>query len=127
HDIIFDTMIGDTCKAYEPTSELDVEAGIKLLKDHHCQVVLAHPTLLKPHIKEKVLAYNYDGIEARYYRNQEGEEEQFRQLAKKRDMFITGGSDYHGIEGDTNHGSIGEVTINGKDLDIVLKKLQIDG
>ncbi len=123
HDDIFDTMIGDTCKAYVPTSELDVASGIKLLRDHNCLVVLAHPTLLKPNIKDKVLSYNFDGLEAKYYRNQPGDEKYFRELAESRNMLITAGSDYHGIEGDTKHGDLGDVTLTGEDLNQFLKNL----
>ncbi|MEC9485402.1 MAG: PHP domain-containing protein [Candidatus Izemoplasma sp.] len=127
HDDIFDTMIGETCKAYVPTSELDVASGIKLLKDHNCLVVLAHPTLVKPQIKDKVFTYDFDGLEAKYYRNKPGEEDKFRSFAKENGMIITGGSDYHGIAGDTKHGDLGEVTLSGKDLDIFLKNIKKRG
>ena len=107
-DYIFETFIGDNSKAYVPSSKLSVEEGIKLLKRNNCVVVLAHPTLLKSHIKDYVLSLDYDGYEARYFRNKENEEDYFKLLASKRNMFITGGSDYHGIENDSKHGEIGK-------------------
>lgn len=117
HDEIFASFLGDHCPAYVPSVELPVQDGIDLLRRHHCMVVLAHPTLLKPHIKESVLAHAFDGIEAHYPQNREGETEGFIQLAASRDMIVTAGSDFHGIEGDTKHGDLGDLTLSGEALD----------
>ena len=68
-DEIFDKFIGDYSPAYVPSTQLPVEDGVKLLRDNGAIAVLAHPTLLKKHIKEEVLSMEFDGIEARYYRN----------------------------------------------------------
>lgn len=115
-DDVFIKFIGDNSKAYVPTCELTVEEGIKLLKRNNCLVVLAHPTLLKPHIKDYILSKDFDGFEAVYLRNKAGEEAEFRNLAKERNLIITGGSDFHGIINDTNHGDIGDIFIEGNDL-----------
>lgn len=124
HDLVFEKIIGEHCLAYVPTSEMDVQSGIDFLREHNCVVVLAHPTLIPSPIKEKVMQYDFDGIEAVYYRNKSGEEKAFRTFAKKRGMIITGGSDYHGIEGDTLHGQLGDVFIFGRDLKKTLKKIK---
>jgi predicted metal-dependent phosphoesterase TrpH len=124
HDYIFDHFIGDHCQAYVPSVELGVKEGLDLLKRNNCITVLAHPVLLKPYIKDNVLSYDYDGIEARYFQNKEGDEEYYRAFANERGLLITAGSDYHGIEDDTKHGEIGDCYIDGKDLDIFLKKLK---
>ena len=124
HDYIFDHFIGDHCDAYVPSVELPVEEGIALLRRNHCVVILAHPTLLKPHIKDYVLSLDYDGIEARYIRNLPGEEAFFVEWARQRDLFITAGSDFHGIQGDTKHGDIGDVVLDGLDLDRFLARLK---
>lgn len=119
-DDIFNKFIGDDSKAYVPTCELSVKEGIDLLRRNNCLVILAHPTLLKPHIKEDVLKHKFDGFEAVYFQNKNGEEEEFRALSKSRDLIITGGSDFHGIPNDTKHGDIGDVYIENKDLDSFL-------
>lgn len=124
HDYIFQHFIGDDCEAYVPSVELPVLEGIELLKRNHCVAVLAHPTLLKPHIKETVMNYPFDGLEARYPLNKEFEEEHFIQFAKERQMIITGGSDFHGIPRDTKHGQIGDVIISGHDLEVFLQKIE---
>lgn len=124
HDLVFEKIIGESCPSYVPTSEMDVASGIDFLRAHHCIVVLAHPTLIPNDIRDKVMSNDFDGIEAVYYRNKPGEEKTFRSFAKKRGMIITGGSDYHGIEGDTKHGQIGDVVLTGRDLKKTLKKLK---
>ncbi len=115
-DDVFNKLIGDDSKAYVPTCKLSVEEGIDLLRRNNCVVVLAHPTLLKPHIKDYVLSRDFDGFEAVYLRNKDGEEQQFRTLAITRNLIITGGSDFHGIINDSNHGDIGDVFIKDEDL-----------
>lgn len=121
-DYIFDHFIGDHSKAYVPSSKLPVEKGIELLRRNNCLVVLAHPTLLKDKIKDKVLSYDYDGIEGIYFRNKENDEVFFRDFAKKNGLIISAGSDYHGIENDSKHGFIGEVPLVDKDLELFLKR-----
>lgn len=121
-DYIFDTFIGDHSKAYVPSTQLPVEDGVKLLRDNNAIAVLAHPTLLKEHIKEEVLKMDFDGIEAIYYRNQGDDETFFKTLAEEKGMIITAGSDYHGIKNDTKHGTVGEIFLPEPYSTIFLKK-----
>jgi len=116
-DYIFDNFIGDHSKAFVPSSKLSVQEGIDLLRRNNCIVVLAHPTLLKKSIKEKVLSYNFDGFEARYFRNLEDEENIFKDLAQSRGMITTAGSDFHGIENDSKHGHVGQVVLDDVELE----------
>jgi|LGOV01.1.fsa_nt_gb predicted metal-dependent phosphoesterase TrpH len=120
HDYIFDEFIGDNSVAYVPSCDLSVKDGIELLKRANCLVVLAHPVLLKPHIHDDVLVNDFDGIEAKYFRNKSGDEEKYTVFAKKSNMFITAGSDFHGIKNDTKHGNIGDIYLDGEDLDTFL-------
>lgn len=124
HDYVFDHFIGDNSKAYVPACEISVEEGINLLKRNNCIVVLAHPTLLKPGIHDEVIQHNFDGIEAVYYRNKEGDEEKYRALAISRNLIVTAGSDYHGIPNDTKHGVVGEMYIEGEDLRKYLSRVK---
>ncbi len=115
-DDIFVKFIGDDSKAYVPTCELSVKEGIELLRRNNCVVVLAHPTLLKPHIKDFVINHDFDGFEGVYLRNKPGEEAEFRKIAQERGLIITGGSDFHRLVDDNTHGDIGEIYIEGNDL-----------
>jgi len=124
HNYIFTHFIGDDSLAYVPSVELPVQDGIELLRRNHCVIVLAHPTLLKPHIKQTVMTYPYDGLEAKYPLNKPGEEEFFIQFANEHNQIITGGSDFHGIQNDTKHGQIGDRYITGSHLQEFLEKVE---
>ncbi len=122
HDYVFDHFIGDNSRAYVPSCELSVQEGIDLLRRNNCLVVLAHPTLLKSFIHDDILKYDFDGLEAKYFRNKNGDEIKYREYAKHNGLFITGGGDFHGIPNDTKHGDIGEVYIDNDDLRVFLKE-----
>ena len=123
HNYIFQNFIGEHCLGYVPSSLLSIEEGIKLLRRHNCLVILAHPVLLKEKIRDKVLSYDFDGYEARYYQNKENDEEIYTNLAHKKDLIITAGSDFHGIPNDSKHGFIGDVVLEGKALEMFLEKI----
>ena len=123
-DYIFENFIGDQSKAYVPSTQLPVAEGVALLRRNGAIAVLAHPVLLKDHIRDEVLAMDFDGIEAKYYRNQEGDEQTYRDYAKTHGIIITAGSDYHGIENDTKHGVVGTVFMDGEDTKEFLDALQ---
>lgn len=122
HNEIFDTMIGDQCKAYLPSVELSLDEGLAFLEKFSCVKVLAHPVLVKNHIKKDVLSRKYDGIEAIYYQNSEADTFYYKSLAKQQGILYTAGSDYHGIEHDSKHGDIGSCTISGDALKTFLGK-----
>ncbi len=123
HNEIFNKFIGDHTEAYVPSTELSVQEGIDLLRKHDALIVLAHPKLLKVHIHDKVLSYNYDGIEAIYGLHDTQDSTYYKDFAKRKNLLITAGSDYHGIPNDTKHKDIGDVTLEGEDLDRFLDAL----
>ena len=124
HDQIFDTMIGDDCKAYLPSVELPLDDGLAFLERFSCLKVLAHPVLLKKYIKDDVLRRSYDGIEAIYYRNREEDTIHYKKMAKEKGIFYTAGSDYHGIANDSKHGEIGTCVLTGEPLNTFLAKFK---
>ena len=123
HNEVFDRFIGDHTEAFVPSTELHVSEGIKLLREHNCLIVLAHPKLLKHHIHDKVLAYDYDGIEAIYGMHDDEHMKYYKQVAKERGLIITAGSDYHGIPNDQKHKDVGDVYLEGSDLERFLAAL----
>ena len=70
------------------------------------------------------MANDFDGIEAKYYRNQTGDEEKYTAYAKSKNMFITAGSDFHGIKNDTKHGDIGDIYLDNGDLHTLLNLIR---
>lgn len=117
HDDVFKLFLGDQSPAYVPSSLLSLEEGIDLLRRNNCVVVLAHPVLLKKHIKDEVLSHDFDGMEAIYYQNSEEDTKYFLNLVKERDILYTAGSDFHGIPNDKNHGNVGDCVLEGEMLE----------
>lgn len=81
---------------------LTPKKGIELIKKAGGIPVLAHPLLYKMSVSEirslivELKGYGLKGIEAMYSRNHGTDEAFVRKLAGEYDLFITGGSDFHG-------------------------------
>ena len=98
----FERFLSPGCPCYVPRRRISVTDAVKLILKAKGKPVLAHPVLY--HLDEAALdtltallkEAGLMGIEAIYSKNQDGDEERFRALAKKYDLFITGGSDFHG-------------------------------
>ena len=115
HEYIFKNFIGNDCPAYVPSSKLSTQDGIKLLKEFNALVFLAHPILVKKTSVKELIALGFDGIEAIYYRNSEADTTNLINLAKEHNLYISCGSDCHGIPNDKSHGNIGDVNIPQED------------
>ncbi|TCT16775.1 hypothetical protein EDC18_10170 [Natranaerovirga pectinivora] len=128
-DEAFKKYIGDNCPAFIPRSKVTPESAINLIKKYNGISILAHPFLydlstkgligLIEHLKEEGL----DGIEAIYSLHSGSEQSYIKQLAKKYDLLISGGSDFHG----SNKPFIDLGVGKGKLLvpDAVLEKLKL--
>lgn len=98
----FDRYIGDRCPCYVPREKVTPVQAVRLILEAGGIPVLAHPILyrmsdarleaLTAELKEAGLI----GIEAIYSTYKPHEERQIRALAKKYDLRISGGSDFHG-------------------------------
>jgi 3',5'-nucleoside bisphosphate phosphatase len=121
---IFDTLIGNDSPAYVPNKKLSIPEGLELLKSVNAVTVLAHPLLIKRSAVEDIIKYGFDGIEAIYALNSIEQTEHYKLLAKDNNLIITAGSDYHGGDkGDTKHGEVGCVSLQGEQLRDFLKLL----
>lgn len=110
------------CPAFIPSSNLDTADGIKMLKELNALVVLAHPVLLEDNDVEDIIKLGVDGIEGIYPKNKDGDEERFRELCKKYNLFITAGSDYHGII-DYSHGDMADNVLLDGEVEEFLRRL----
>ncbi len=77
----------------------DVHFVLKMIKASGGISVMAHPTVydsldLLDELTEKG---ELDGVEIYHSNSTEAQREQMRQLAEKRDLIVTGGSDFHGF------------------------------
>lgn len=116
-------MVSNDSEAYIPASKLDTVDGLKMLKENNAICILAHPTEIKNRqLLDEIASLGFDGIEARYPKNLENEEEEFTALAKKYNLFVSAGSDFHG---DVKHAMIGTSTLDFDEFQIILEKLQL--
>lgn len=108
-EYIFNNFIGNNCPAYVPSTKISTEEGIKLLKKYKALVFLAHPVLVKKTSITELLNLGFDGLEAIYYRNTKEDTIKFLNIAKENNLYISCGSDCHGIPNDLRHGNIGDI------------------
>lgn len=98
----FDRYIGDHAPCFVPREKITPQQGISMILSAGGIPILAHPILyhlsdsrldaLVALLKEAGLM----GIEAIYTTYSPSEERQIRKLAKKYNLLISGGSDFHG-------------------------------
>lgn len=120
---IFDRFLGDGAKAYLPSTKLPTKEGIAILKKAGALTSLAHPVLLKRTKPEEIIAFGVDAIEAYYPLNSMEDTNRFKDLARRHQLLVTAGSDFHKFE-DNKHGTLGQVILKNKELDRFLTALK---
>lgn len=106
------------------SKKISIEDGIKILKYFNAVVVLAHPVLLPRSIFSEVVVMDFDGLESKYFANTEEDTEYFIEIANKRNMIYTAGSDYHnGYDYYRAHGCIGDVFLEEEEIKRFLERL----
>lgn len=113
-ETIFKKILGDSCPCFIPSTKMSTEEGIKLILESGGIPVLAHPCLYKKNNIEDLIKLGIKGIEAVYPRK-ENRETKFRDIARKYNLVVTAGSDFHSLN-DYSHGNVGDSVI--KDLDV---------
>ena len=107
--------------------KLYVESGIQLLKFFGASVVLAHPVLLSEECFFNIKNMDFDGIEARYFLNNDDDTEFYIKFAKEKGLYYTAGSDFHTrIEEYRIHGLIGDVFLNEEEIEDFLWQSGLD-
>lgn len=106
----FDRYIGYNGPAYVPKHNMTAREAIELIHESAGLAVLAHPGIANAgrHIDEYV-GYGLDGIEAYHPMHNSRLQQNFADLAARKNILATGGSDYHG-RGD-KYGDIGSQSI----------------
>lgn len=105
-------------------NRLCTQTGVDILRFFGATVVLAHPVLLCKRDFDNIININFDGIEAKYFKNTENDTKYFIDIANKRKMIYTAGSDFHNyIESYRLHGVIGDVYLNNEEIEKFLKVL----
>ena len=124
-DDAFDNYIGNKQKAYVKTQNFAYEDAIATLHKNNAIAVLAHPVLIKENNIEELIKYGIDGIEVYHSKHSKENTEEYLEYAKKYNLLITGGSDFHYYPEKTTDADLGKATISGEDLEKFLNKLNL--
>ncbi len=98
----FERYLGSRGKAYAPKRVLSAQEAIDLLKSEGATVILAHPYqcgLGGSELEAEVLrlkGLGLDGLEAYYNDHTPSRTAAMLHLAKRLDLLVSGGSDFHG-------------------------------
>ena len=98
----FDKYLGQTGKAYLPKDVMDPEKAVSVMSRIGCSVVIAHP-LLRPYppgwvydFAKRLVPCGLCGIEAWHSEHTEADARECIAIARRLDLCVSGGSDYHG-------------------------------
>lgn len=94
----FKVYLGEGKKAYCQGEIFSVEEAIQVIHEAKGFAVLAHPHLHYSHafVRELLDAHAFDGIECVYALMSKAKNAPWINLAKQKNLLITGGSDFHG-------------------------------
>lgn len=99
----FDRFLADNAPGYMAKTVLSPQEAIALIHAAGGLAFIAHPGLIRlaghetPETRLTALrALGLDGVEAYYSKHSPAQTEQFLRLARKLDLLVTGGSDFHG-------------------------------
>ncbi|QEN07303.1 PHP domain-containing protein [Oceanispirochaeta crateris] len=98
----FDRYLGVEKKFYLPKKVMTLEQGLQLIHEAGGYAVIAHPLSLYlswgklPLRLTQWKEMGLDGLEAWHSGAKEHQAQRFEKLALENDLFVTGGSDYHG-------------------------------
>ena len=102
-DEAFERFLGTGKPAYVNKERIECEAAIKMILGAGGFATLAHPGLLniadERHMEiliQNLIDIGLDAIEVYYPQHSAEQTEQYERLAKRYDLLITGGTDFHG-------------------------------
>lgn len=92
----FEKMLGKDKPAYAPRYFPEVEEIVDVIHQAGGQAALAHPKLVEDDALVENLCTKIDGIEVFYPGHQNQDTQTYLNLAKKFNLLVVGGSDFHG-------------------------------
>lgn len=99
----FQEYLGSRGRAYVPKDQFTPEQALAALKAEGATTVLAHPFSLRATGRvlenkvRKLKDLGLDGLECLYPEHSPDQTREFLRLARKLDLAVTGGSDFHGF------------------------------
>jgi len=99
----FHKYIGKGCPAYVPKTKLEPDKAIQMIHQAGGLAVLAHPVIDKAekHL-DMLVDLGLDGLELYHYSAKRKDRQRLKKAAEKRNLLLTGGSDFHGRDGTEN-------------------------
>ena len=93
----FRKYIGNGKPCYVSGDKWTPQEAIDRIHEAKGKAIIAHPHLIEnKNILEKLLAFNFDGIEVYYSRFGDDENKKWLKIAQEKNWLATGGSDFHG-------------------------------
>lgn len=97
---VFKGILRKDSPCYVPKVKVEVPYIIDIIHKAGGLAVMAHPKLVSSdEYVVEMLAYDFDGMEVYHTKHNADDVKRYKALATKYNLFITGGSDYHGIPG----------------------------
>ena len=97
---VFKGILRKDSPCYVPKVKVEVPHIIDIIHKAGGLAVMAHPKLVtSDEYVVEMLAYDFDGMEVYHTKHNDDDVKRYKALAKEHNLFITGGSDYHGIPG----------------------------
>ncbi|MEO8606330.1 MAG: PHP domain-containing protein [Chloroflexota bacterium] len=98
----FERYLGSGAPAYIPGDKLSLQEAIDLIHTAGGVAILAHPALVPDYLAliELMLPLGLDGVEVAHPKNPNPVRANLRGIAKKHNLIMTGGSDFHRPEAD---------------------------
>ena len=117
-DEAFKKYISRGRPAFVERAHLTLEECIDLVHQAGGVAILAHPTFVNDveHVLPRLIKAGLDGIETYYGRYTEETIASIEKLAKKYNLVMTGGSDFHGLDA-LSHAELGSVDVPARCLE----------
>ena len=97
---VFKDILRKDSPCYVPKVKIEVPYIIDIIHKAGGLAVMAHPKLVtSDEYVVEMLVYDFDGMEVYHTKHNADDVKRYKSLAKEHNLFITGGSDYHGIPG----------------------------
>lgn len=121
----FDEYLAEGRPAFAPNDALSPAQAVDLIHQAGGVAVLAHPGLYKGDLEpvlDAMMARGLDGIEARYPLHTPQQTAEYARLAARNGLLATGGSDFHGPQGDAEL-TLGSIFLPPDDVAALLDRL----
>ena len=113
---VFKDILRKDSPCYVPKVKIEVPYIIDIIHKAGGLAVMAHPKLVtSDEYVVEMLAYDFDGMEVYHTKHNDDDVKRYKALAKEHNLFITGGSDYHGIPGKAPD-QFGDYLVSAKDV-----------